>query len=56
MGKYRPESMFASLSAAAKRLKWKESEDNDRVEYKGTAYSERPGKVMMDLCGSDTSR
>ena len=23
---------------------------------KGTGYSERPGKVMMDLCGSDTSR
>ena len=32
LGKYQPESMFASLSAAAKRFKWKESEDNDGVE------------------------
>ena len=33
MGKYGPESMFASLSAAAKRFKWKESEENDGLEY-----------------------
>ena len=37
MGKYGPESMFASLSAAqtaAKRPKWKESEENNALEYK----------------------
>ena len=27
-----------------------------KIKHKGTGYSEKPGKVMMDLCGSDTSR
>ena len=50
LGKYGPESMFASLSAAAKRFKWKESEENDGLEYNSQIGCSCPSPTALSNC------